>query len=106
MRFTKGETTVEIPVLVERSTEGFRASTTSPIALAAVGLTEEAALDALSGELHEQLQNGSRIRTLKVLDVEAIKAQGARIAANPLYGEYLASIEEYRRVHNQVPDAD
>ena len=41
---------------------------------------------------------------LKVLDVDAIKAQGARIAANPLYGEYLASIEEYRRVHNQVPD--
>ena len=43
---------------------------------------------------------------MKVLDIEAIKAQGARIAANQLYGEYLASIEEYRRVHNQVPDAD
>jgi len=106
MRASKGEAIVEIPVLVERSTVGFRASTQSPIALAAVGLTEEAALDALSHELHEQLVNGSRIRTLKVLDVAAIKAQGARIAANPLYGEYLASIEEYRRVHNQVPDTN
>lgn len=106
MRASNGEAIVEIPVLVERSTDGFRASTLSPIALAAVGLTEEAALDALSGELHEQLANGNRIRTLKVLDVEAIQTQGARIAANPLYGEYLASIDEYRRVHNQVPDAD
>lgn len=33
------------------------------------------------------------------------QAAGDAMVANPLYGDYLRAVEEYRREHNAIPDA-
>ena len=97
---------MEIPVLLEPFATGYRASTHSPVPLSAEGGTEEAAMAALSTALQQRLQNGGKIRTLQMPDGETIHEIGARMRSNPLFPEFLQAIEDYRKVHNAVPDAD
>lgn len=44
--------------------------------------------------------------TLSPEKLAAIAAAAKRLRENPLFVEYLASIEEYRREHNTVPEAE
>jgi hypothetical protein len=37
---------------------------------------------------------------------DAILEAAERLNENPLFAEYVASIEEYRRLNNTIPDAD
>lgn len=97
---------MEIPVLIEPTATGFRASTQSPVPLSAEGGTEAAAMAALSDEFECRLKGGGQLLALRVPELEAILEIGDRMRANPLYPDYLAAIEEYRKVHNAVPDAD
>lgn len=95
---------MEIAVLVEPFGTGFRATTQSPCPLTADGPTEDAAVEALGSLLGDRLRAGGKLRTLSVPDLNGLAAAGAALAANPLFDRYLESIEEYRRVHNAVPD--
>ena len=95
---------MEIAVLVEPFSSGFRASTQSPCSLSADGATEDAAVEALGTLLGDRLRAGGKLRTLTVPDLDGLATAGASLSANPLYDRYLESIEEYRRVHNAVPD--
>jgi len=51
-------------------------------------------------------QAAERSSTMTPEKVAAIAAAAKRLRENPLFAEYLASIEEYRRQHNTVPDAE
>ena len=97
---------MELPILIEAVTEGYRASTQSPISIAAVGFTEDAALAALSVELQNRLQNGTHIRSLRTPDAATLSELSERIANNPIYPAYLDALAEYRNEQNAVPDAD
>jgi hypothetical protein len=97
---------MEIPVLLEPTASGFRASTQSPVPLSADGSTEEAAMDALSDVLKHRLQNGAQLRMLRTRTEESLDEIHQRMILNPLYPEFLKSIEEYRKVANAVENAD
>jgi hypothetical protein len=97
---------MEIPVLVEPRDSGFVASTQTPVPLSATGTTEDAAVDALRSLIAEKLKAGGKLRTIKFMDVEGIIAAGNALASNPFHAEWLKGVEEYRREHNTVPDAD
>jgi hypothetical protein len=97
---------MEIPVLLEPTASGFRASTQSPVPLSADGSTETAAMDALSDILKHRLQNGAQLRMLRIQNEEPLDEIHQRMILNPLYPEFLKSIEEYRKVANAVENAD
>ena len=87
---------MEIPVLVEPSPTGFRAVTGAPLDLSADGPTADAAMSTLRTLVAARLRAG-QLRTLTVTDVDAILAAARAVGENPLFEEYVKSIEEYRR---------
>jgi hypothetical protein len=38
--------------------------------------------------------------------IEAVLAAAQRVRENPLFGDYVRAVEEYRRLNNTVPDSD
>ncbi|VTT96705.1 unnamed protein product [Gemmataceae bacterium] len=97
---------MQLPVLVVPHPPGFRASTGGPFDLVADGPTPDAALDALRTMVVKQIPPGGQLRTLTVTDVEAIKAAAQKLGESPLFEDWVKAVEEYRREHNTVPDAD
>jgi hypothetical protein len=97
---------MEIPVLLEPTASGFRASTQSPVPLSAEGSTEIAAMDALSDTLKHRLLNGAQLRTLRMQNEESLDEIHERMIRNPLYSEFIKCIEEYRSVANAIEKAD
>ncbi len=97
---------MEIPVLLEPTATGFRASTQSPVPLSADGSTEAAAMNALSDVLKHRLQNGAQLRMLRTQNEESLDEIHQRMILNPLYPEFLKSIEEHRKVANAIENAD
>jgi hypothetical protein len=110
---------MEIPVFVEPTPTGFRATAGSPLPLTADGPTADAAVAAVQALLAERIRAGGQVRTLSIptaagqaggvltpQKVEEILAAGQRLADNPLFDDWLRAVEEYRREHNTVPDAD
>ena len=48
-------------------------------------------------------------RVIGVFDqtwVEKVFAAADKLAADPLFDEWVKAVEEYRRIHNTVPDDD
>lgn len=97
---------MEIPVLLEPTSNGFRASTQSPVALSAEGGTESAAVAALTVAIRQRLQNGGKIRTLTLQGSETLDEIFARMRSNPLNAEFDKAIEDYRKVANAVEDTE
>ena len=97
---------MEIPVLLEPISTGFRASTQSPVPLSAEAGTETEAMAALSDALQQKLRNGAQLRTLRTLDLDRIEEITAQMRANPLHEEMEKAFEDYRKVANAVEDAD
>jgi hypothetical protein len=118
---------MEIPVFVEPTAGGFRATTGAPLALSADGPTADAAVAALEGQVAERLKNGTQLRTVSVngqpdqpadavrtyagIPLRPLGEEGARkllrfVQENPLTEEHLRVVEEYRREHNTIPDPD
>ena len=97
---------MEIAVLIEPSSTGYRASTQSPVTLTAEVATESAAMTALNVALRKRLQNGGKIRTLILTDTETTEEICARMRADPPHAEMEIAFEEYRKVVNAVEDSD
>jgi hypothetical protein len=96
---------MELPVLVSPQVNGFRASTGGPFNLSADGLTADAAMDALRTVVVAKLQSGE-IRTLTISDFDVTRATARRLGENPLFEDWVKAVEEYRREHNTIPDAE
>ena len=120
---------MEIPVLVEPSPTGFRATTGAPLVLTADGPTADAALAALRTVVADRLRNGTQLRSLSVngqpgptdttgqvagvpplrsphvTDVQAVLQW---VRDHPMSEEQAREhervVEEYRREHNTIPD--
>jgi hypothetical protein len=97
---------MEISILIEPTATGFRASTSSPVQLAAEAETEAEAIAAFTVAFQGRLSRGSKILTLTFPQTETTQEITARMRANPLYAEYEQAIEDFRKVANAVPDAD
>jgi hypothetical protein len=114
---------MEIPVFVEPLAVGFRASTQCPLPLSAEGASADEAVAALQAVLHQRVQSGGQVRTLFLetdhrngnfpaiapltpQKVEQILEAAQRLAADPLYDDWVRAVEEYRRENNTVPDPD
>ena len=88
---------MELSVFVEPSGTGFRAATGSPLSLSAEGPTADSAVEAVRAQYAERVRSGGQIRTLTITDVGAILDAAERLGANPLFEDWVESIEEYRR---------
>jgi hypothetical protein len=84
---------MEIPVLVEPSPTGFRATTGAPLDLSADGPTADAALAALRMLVADRLRAGGQLRALTVTATPS----GSGLADNPLFDDWLRAVEEYRK---------
>ena len=97
---------MNFPVLVLPQASGFRASTGRPLDLAADGPTPDDAVAALRSLVAAKLNGGGHVRVLTVSDVDSILATGRKLGESPLFEDWATEVEEYRRLHNTVPDAD
>jgi len=96
---------MELPVLVLPHPPGFRATTGGPLDLVADGPTPDAAMDALKTLVTEKVRPG-QLRKLTVTDIDTMLASAAKLGASPLFEDWVKAVEEYRREHNTIPDAD
>jgi hypothetical protein len=111
---------MEIPVFVEPTPTGFRATTGSPLPLTADGPTADAAVAAVQELLADLLRAGGQVRTLTVRAadegrvgavlttqrVNEILAAAQRFASDRLFYDWVWAVGDYRREHNTVPDPD
>jgi hypothetical protein len=96
---------MDFPVLVVPQPSGFRASTGGPLDLAADGSTPDEAVEALRTLLTIKLRS-AHVRTVTVADSDPICAAARKVGESPLFEDWVEAVEEYRRQHNTVPDAD
>jgi hypothetical protein len=103
---------MEIPVLVEPSPSGFRATTGAPLGLTADGPTADAALAALRTLIAQRLRAGVQVHGISVngplgpLTAAGVEAILQWVREHPLSEEHARAVEEYRREHNTIPDPD
>lgn len=91
---------MQIPVVIEPfGTGGFRAQSLPPFTAIAVGNTSDEALSKLRDELNKEVQGGKRLVMLEVESKEENPwlAMAGSLKDNPLFDEWQAAIEEYRR---------
>lgn len=97
---------MELPILILPHPQGFQASTGGPLDLAAVGPTPDAAAATLRSLVEQKLYQGGQLRILTVTGIDPIEASAKRLGESPLFEEWVEAVEEYRRQHNTIPDAD
>jgi hypothetical protein len=91
---------MKIPILVEPiENDGYRATSGPPLAASAEGATREEALVRLREEIHRRMSDGAIVMPLDITTTEekpSIWGFGM-FKDNPLFDEWQAAIEEYRR---------
>lgn len=101
---------MNLTIFVEPGPAGFRATTGGPPPLTADGPTADAAVAAVQAQYAARLAAGGEVRTVSVTPAPAviptddIAAIAARMRANPLFEEYEAAVEQWRREYNAVPE--
>lgn len=95
---------MKIPVLVEPQANGFRATTSSPVALSAEGNSEQDAVSALRKAFAARLQAGGRIVDMDVSWIDLANQAAKEVGKSPGFEEYLKAIEEHRLTANAIPD--
>lgn len=68
--------------------------------------TLQAQLAGATGPVELKAPDGRILGILTPQRADAIIAAARRLAENPLFEEWVRAVEEYRRVHNTVPDPD
>lgn len=91
---------MSISVLIESKSNGFVASTNSPISLIGEGSTEGEALSAIRTAFDERIRSGSRIIEIEISSADRLVQTAKQVGENPLFPEYLLAIEEYRQTAN------
>jgi hypothetical protein len=91
---------MKIPVLVEPiANDGFRATSGPPFAVSAEGMTRDEALARLREEINRRMAEGAVVMPLEITTTEENPwlAVAGMFRNNPLFDEWQAAIEEYRR---------
>jgi hypothetical protein len=96
---------MNIPVLLEPTPNGFRASTGAPLNLTAEAPTADAALGTLRSVVVVKQSAGARIVQLVIPTPSPLADLAARLAANPLLDEWTAATKAYRQEQDAAEDA-
>lgn len=101
---------MDIPVLLEPTPTGWRASTGAPLNLVAEGTDKDAVLADVRAQADTKLSGGATVVSLSVpvstLDIVAIRALAAELASDPIVADWARATQEYRDETNTIPDAD
>ncbi len=97
---------MQIPVLIETGTYGYRATTGQPLALSADGATREEALGQLRKAMKTRLGAGAEIAPLEVASSEHPLAPYAGMYKdNPLFDAWQQAIADYRRQADEAMES-
>jgi hypothetical protein len=96
---------MNIPVLLEPTATGFRASTGAPLNLSAEAPTADLALAGVRGAIQAKLATGAKIVELDVPSTTREQELIAKMASNPMFDEWVAAMKEYRR-ESEEEDAE
>jgi hypothetical protein len=97
---------MELAVYVSPHPPGFRAVTGGPLDLSAEGPTADASVATLRSLVAAKLRSGGQLRIVTITDIDSIQSAARKVGESPLFEDWVQSVEEYRRQHNAVPDAD
>lgn len=97
---------MQLTAFVEPHPPGFRAFTGGPLDLTADGPTADAAVHALRQLVTARLAAGGQFVPLAFGPYDEIIERAGKIGDSPGFEDWVQAVEEYRREHNTVPDAD
>ena len=100
--------TMKIPILVEPiENAGYRATSGPPLAATAEGATRDEALARLREEINRRMADGAIVMPLDISTTEEnpLLAMAGIFRNDPLFDEWQAAIEEYRRKVDEEEDA-
>ena len=86
---------MSIPILIEPTGDGFRAAAGGPLDLSAEAESAAAAVAALRAKVADRLRAGA-ILIEQPVPPPAPPVPVVPLAQNPLFGDWLAAVEEYR----------
>jgi hypothetical protein len=98
---------MKIPILVEPiENAGYRATSGPPLAASAEGATRDEALDRLREEINRRMAAGAVIMPLDIVTTEENPwlAAAGMYRNDPLFDQWQANIEEYRRKVDEEGD--
>jgi hypothetical protein len=96
---------MNIPVLLEPISTGFRASTGAPLNLTAEAPTADEALKSLRREFIQKQIAGARVVEFSLPPVDPVNDAIKDLAANPFFDEWVAATKAYRRQREAEEDA-
>ena len=97
---------MDIPVLLEPTPTGFRASTGAPLNLTAEAATAEAAAAELRRQFVAMQASGARVVPLTLPEPDPLWDLTARLAANPFLEEWDRAVKEARREREAAEEAE
>lgn len=97
---------MDIPVLVEPTPAGFRASTGAPLNLTAEAATAEAATAEVRRQYVVMQARGVRVVSLALPEPDPLWELTARLAANPFLEEWDRAVKECRRQREAEEEAE
>lgn len=97
---------MNIPVLLEPTPTGFRASTGAPLNLTAEAATAEAAAAEVRRQFAVMQAGGARVVQLSLPEPDRLFELAAQLGANPLFEDWVASVKEYRRQREAEEEAE
>jgi hypothetical protein len=96
---------MNIPVLLEPTATGFRASTGAPLNLTAEAPTEEQVLTMIRAQYAVKQLDGSRVVSLDLPLPDPLVEAARRVADRPILDQVEAAMKEYRRQRELEDDA-
>lgn len=96
---------MDIPVLLEPTPTGFRASTGAPLNLTAEAATADDAVKSVTFLIAAKLRGGARIVNVGV-EATRLADAWASLANNPFLDEWEAAVKEYRREREAAEEAE
>ena len=96
---------MDIPVLLEPTPTGVRATTGAPLNLVAEGPTFDIAVHSLKQQI-VAMQDSGKLVTVRVGDPDPLIARLALLASEPFMDEWAKGIQEYRAEVNTPPEND
>ena len=105
---------MDIPVLLEPTPTGVRATTGAPLNLVAEGPDKAAVLAEIQAQLTVKLSGGASVAFVAVsvpspfpsLDIAQLRVLAAEMASDPFVAEWARATREYRAETNTIPDSD
>lgn len=94
-----------IPVLLEPTAGGFRASTGAPLNLTAEAPTADEALASVRAAFAARLAAGAKVVELTDPWMDRLRELTSGMADNPMFDEWVAAMKEYRREREAEEDA-